>query len=42
MRREIIKGGGEREVDWIWRVFNTGFESGVVPKDWRFAVIVRR
>ena len=37
--REIIKGGDDRVVDWIWRLCNMSFESGV-PKDWRSAVIV--
>ena len=27
-------------VDWIWRLCNISFESGVVPEDWRSAVIV--
>ena len=27
-------------VDWICRLCNTAFESGVVPEDWRFDVIV--
>ena len=27
-------------VDWILRLFNMGFESSVVPEDWRSAVIV--
>ena len=22
-------------VDWIWRLCNMAFESGVVPEDWR-------
>ena len=30
---EMIKGGGNRVVDWIWRLFNMSFESGGVPKD---------
>ena len=30
---EIIKGGGDRVVDWIWRLLNTAYESGVVPED---------
>ena len=30
---EIIKGGGDRVVDWIRRLSNMTFESGVVPKD---------
>ena len=37
---KMIKGGGDRVVDWIWRVCNTAFESGVVPEEWRSAVIV--
>ena len=37
---EIIKGGGDRVVDWIWRLFNMPFESGVVPEDWRSSVVV--
>ena len=32
---EMIKGGGEKVVDWIWRLCNMVFESGVLPKDWR-------
>ena len=31
---EMIKGGSDRVVDWIWRVCNMPFESGGVP-DWR-------
>ena len=27
-------------VDWIWRLCNMVFESGVVPEDWRSAEIV--
>ena len=30
---EMIKGGGERVVDWIGRLFNMAFESDVVPED---------
>ena len=37
---ERIKGGGDRAVDWIWRLCNMVFESGVVPEDWRYAVVV--
>ena len=37
---EMIKGGGDRVVDWIWRLCNMAFESGVVPGDCRSAVIV--
>ena len=39
---EMIKGGGDTVVDWIWRLCNIAFESGVVPGDWRSAVIVGR
>ena len=37
---EMIKDGGDRVVDWIWRVCNMTFQSGVVPEDWRSVVIV--
>ena len=37
---EIIKGGGDRVADWIWRLCNMVFESGVGPEDWRSVVIV--
>ena len=36
----MIKAGGDRVVDWIWRLCNVAFESGVVPEAWRSAVIV--
>ena len=36
----MIKSGGDRVVDWIWRLFSKAFESGVVPEDWRSAVII--
>ena len=32
---EMIKGRGDRGVDWIWRLCNLAFESGVVSEDWR-------
>ena len=38
--QEMIKGGGDRVVDWIWRLCKMVFESGVVPKNWRSIVIV--
>ena len=37
---EMIKGGGKRVVEWIWKLCNMAFESGFVPDDWRSAVIV--
>ena len=37
---EMIKDGGNRVVDWIWRLCNMAFESSVVPEDGRSAVIV--
>ena len=37
---EMIKGGGDRVVDWIWRLCNMAFESAVVPEDRRSAEIV--
>ena len=30
---EMIKDGGNRVVDWIWRLCNMAFESGVELKD---------
>ena len=36
---EIIKGGGDNVMDWIWRLCNMILEGGVVPEDWRFVVI---
>ena len=35
---EMLKGGGDRMADWIWRLRNMDLESGVVPEDWRSAV----
>ena len=37
---EIIKDGGDRVVDWIWRLCNMTSESGVVHEDWRSSVTV--
>ena len=37
---EIIKGGGDKAVDWFWRLCYIAFESGSVPEDLRSAVIV--
>ena len=36
---EIIKGGGDRVVDWIWVVYNMAFESSVASEEWGSAVI---
>ena len=35
----MIKGGGDKVVDWIWRLCNIAFESGVMPEHWRSAVL---
>ena len=40
VRGEMIKGGSDRVLDWIWRLCNMAFVSGVVPEDWRSAMIV--
>ena len=40
IKGEMIKGGDDRVVDWIWRLCNMAFESDVVPEDWRSAVSV--
>ena len=37
---EMIKGGGDRVVDCIWRLCKMAFESGIVPEDWKSDVIV--
>ena len=37
---EMIKGRGDRVVDWIWRLCNMAFESSVVLEDWKSAVTV--
>ena len=37
---ETEKGGGDIVVDWIWRLCNMALEDGIVPKDWRSAIIV--
>ena len=36
---EMIKGGSDRVVGWIWRLFNIAFESGVLPEDWRSVIV---
>ena len=36
----MIKVGRGRVGNWIWRLCNMAFESGVVPENWRSAVIV--
>ena len=38
---EMIKGGGNRVVDCIWRLCTMAFETGVVLEDWISAVIVQ-
>ena len=37
---EMIKGKSNRVVNWIWRMCNIAFESGVVLEDWRSTVMV--
>ena len=37
---DMIKCWSYKVVDWIWRLCNMAFESGVVPEDWRSTVIV--
>ena len=38
--KEMIKGGGDRVVDWIWKLCNMALESGFVLENWRSAMIV--
>src|SRR5678816_2416534 len=37
---EMIKNGDEMVIDWIWKLCNKAFMAGIVPRDWRRAVIV--
>ena len=37
---EMIKGGGNKVIDWIWSLCNLAFESDVVTEYWISAVIV--
>ena len=37
--RKMIKGGGDRVVDWIWRPCNMAFENDV-SEDWRSTAVV--
>ena len=36
----MIKGGGDKVVDRLWRPCNMAFENGVGPEDWRSAIFV--
>ena len=29
----MIKGGGDRVVDWIWKLYNMAFENDIVLED---------
>ena len=29
----MVKGGGDMVVEWIWRLCNMAFKTGVVPED---------
>ena len=35
---KMVKDGGDMVVDWVCRLSNMAFESGVVPEDWRSAM----
>ena len=37
---DIPPGEGDMMVNWLWRLNNMAFENGVVPEEWRSAVIV--
>ena len=36
----MIKGGGDRVVDWIWRLFNMAFKSHAVSEEGTSTVII--
>ena len=38
---EMLKGGGNMVVDWIWSLCNMAFENGELPKDLRSTVVVQ-
>ena len=37
---EMTKGGGDKVVDWLLKLCNMAFDSGVVPEDWKSAGIL--
>ena len=37
---KMLKAGGEVEVEWLHRVVNRAWKSGMVPDDWRKALVV--
>ena len=38
--KDMIKSLGELAMDLVWEFYNMDFKSGVVPKNWKIAVIV--
>src|SRR5678815_3589395 len=36
---EMIKNRGEMVIDWNWKLCDKAFIEGIVPRDWRRAVI---
>ena len=40
IRGELLKAGGEVTVKWLQRIYSMVWRTGVVPRDWRRAVIV--
>ena len=36
----MIKSGGKKVSDWIWRLCNMTFQSGLVLEDWKSPVII--
>ena len=37
---ELLKAGGEVTVKWLQEIYSMVWRTGVVPRDWRRAVIV--
>ena len=37
---EMLKAGGEVVVEWLHRIVNRAWKSGMVPDDWRKALVV--
>ena len=39
MTGEMIKGVGDRVIDWIWKLYNMVFQNGVMTEDWRSVIV---
>ena len=37
--RELVQGGDELLIDWIWRLCNKDFESDLVSEGWKSVIV---